>query len=57
MGRTITIDLDKKCRQCGRKGAADNGICMTCLLKNMRAGKYDHLIERMRKESGARKKS
>jgi len=57
MGRTITIDLDKKCRQCGRKGAADNGICVRCVLKNMRAGKYDHLLERARKESGIRKKS
>ena len=54
---TITIDMDKECKQCGRKGAAGNGICMKCILKNMRAGKYDHLSERARKESGIKKKS
>ena len=48
--RTITIDMGKKCKQCGRKGAADGGICMRCILKNMRAGKYDHLLKKIRKE-------
>ena len=31
----ITSDLDKKCTQCGQPGAADSGLCLKCLAKNM----------------------
>lgn len=27
---TITIDMDKKCAECGKPGAVDNGLCMNC---------------------------
>lgn len=30
---TITINLDKKCGECGKGGAADSGICMSCTTK------------------------
>lgn len=26
----ITIDLDKKCAECGKGGAAPSGICLKC---------------------------
>lgn len=32
----ITIDMDKKCIECGNKGALDNGLCLSCLNKAMR---------------------
>ena len=31
-GRTITIDMDKPCKRCGKKGAADNGYCLKCVV-------------------------
>ena len=45
----ITIDMDKKCSKCHKKGAMPNGICMECLSKNMKAGQYDHVVEAIRK--------
>lgn len=32
----ITINYDKKCIECGKKGALDNGLCLSCLNKAMR---------------------
>jgi hypothetical protein len=30
---TITFDLDKKCAECGKRGAAASGICLDCTTK------------------------
>ena len=30
---TITINMDKPCAECGRKGAAPSGLCMSCTTK------------------------
>lgn len=30
---TITIDLDKKCAECGGKGAHPSGLCSACTTK------------------------
>lgn len=30
---TFTIDLDKKCAECGKGGAAESGICLACATK------------------------
>jgi hypothetical protein len=27
---TITIDLNRKCAECGKGGAVDNGLCLSC---------------------------
>ena len=27
---TITINMDKKCSECGKKGAAQCGLCIRC---------------------------
>ena len=35
MSVTITIDLDKRCSQCGAKGAAPNGLCLKCIKKRL----------------------
>ena len=33
----ININLDRKCSKCGAKGALDNGICLKCLTKSIKA--------------------
>lgn len=30
---TITVDMDKKCAECGKGGAVDNGLCLGCTTK------------------------
>jgi hypothetical protein len=30
---TFTIDLDKKCAECRKEGAAPSGICLACTVK------------------------
>lgn len=30
---TVTIDLDKKCAECGKGGAVASGICLECTTK------------------------
>lgn len=29
----ITINYDKKCIECGKKGATENGLCLNCINK------------------------
>lgn len=33
MTLTINIDLNKKCAECGKGGALDNGLCLGCTTK------------------------
>jgi uncharacterized membrane protein YvbJ len=33
MNLTITINMDKKCAECGKGGAVDSGICIGCTSK------------------------
>lgn len=33
MNYTVTIDLDKKCAECGKGGAVPNGLCLKCTTK------------------------
>lgn len=30
---TITVNMDKKCAECGKGGAVDSGICLACTTK------------------------
>jgi hypothetical protein len=46
--RTITINLDKPCKRCKKPGAADNGLCMECILKAMENGEFDHILKPLR---------
>jgi len=41
----FTVNLDKKCKRCGKGGATDGGYCMACVLKNLNEGKYDHILK------------
>lgn len=47
---TIEINMDRKCVQCRRGGATQGGLCLKCIIKNLRAGKYDHILNRVRAE-------
>jgi hypothetical protein len=42
----ITIDMDKRCTQCKNGGATPSGLCLPCVSKNLKDGKYDHIIKR-----------
>lgn len=33
MNYVVTIDLDKKCAECGKGGAVPNGLCLKCTTK------------------------
>lgn len=36
MNIQINIDMDKKCPECGKGGATQNGLCLRCITKSMR---------------------
>jgi len=40
----ITVDLDQPCPRCGKPGAANGGLCLSCLCKAMQTGELDHLL-------------
>ena len=42
---TFNIDLSKKCRQCGKNGAGSGKICLKCLNKNIKSGKYNKILK------------
>jgi len=53
----ITINLDAKCRRCGKGGATQNGFCLLCINKALQSGEFDHLLRELRdKTKGAIKK-
>ena len=33
----ITVDMNQKCRRCGRKGATQCGLCLPCVAKEIKA--------------------
>lgn len=47
---TITINLDKKCRRCGKPGATDGGLCLKCISKGIKAGEFDPILKPIREE-------
>ena len=48
----INVDLDKKCKRCGKGGATDSGVCLACIAKAVRQGEFDGIINKVRKEAG-----
>lgn len=52
---TITIDMDKKCKRCGEKGATtQNGLCLKCINQAIKNGEYDHIIRPKKRVSDER---
>ena len=44
---TIHVDLDAKCKRCGKGGAVEkSGICMACIAKAIKNGEFDHIINK-----------
>jgi hypothetical protein len=41
----ITIDLNKPCKRCGKKGTSNGGLCLRCILKALEAGEFDHILK------------
>lgn len=42
----IKIDLGKKCKRCGKGDATQNGVCLGCIVKAVKAGEFDHIIDK-----------
>lgn len=38
------VNLDAKCKRCGKGGATQSGICMGCIAKGVKKGEFDHII-------------
>ena len=48
----ININLDERCKQCGKKGAVNGNICLKCINKNIKNGVYDKELKAIRKKHG-----
>ena len=33
---TITVDMDKRCAECGKGGAVPSGLCLACTTKALK---------------------
>jgi len=42
----IKVDLDVKCRRCGRGGATQSGVCLACMAKAVRSGEFDSILKK-----------
>lgn len=42
----IHINMDAKCKRCGKGGATDGGLCLKCIAKAITKGEFDHIIHR-----------
>jgi len=45
---TIHINLDAKCKRCGKGGATPSGICLACAVKAVKNGEWDHILKKYR---------
>jgi hypothetical protein len=58
MGTTeIHINLDAKCKRCGKGGATQSGYCLDCIIKRIDEGEYDHIFEAARKRLWGKKRA
>lgn len=48
---TLHVNLDAKCQRCGKGGATQNGLCLPCITKAIKAGEFDHIFKRTREEA------
>lgn len=42
----INVNLDAKCKRCGKGGATDSGVCLPCINKALKKGEFDHIIKK-----------
>jgi hypothetical protein len=48
--RVIEVNMAVKCVRCKRGGATPSGYCLKCIVKNLKEGKYDHVLERYKQK-------
>ena len=46
----ITINLDVKCKRCGKGGATQSGVCLPCFNKALKNGEFDHILKKHKAE-------
>ncbi len=46
----ININLDKKCKKCGKKGVAQNGLCLDCS-SDLIEKQIDNILKKKPKEA------
>ena len=56
---TLTIDMDKRCAECGKPGATGSGICLACATKAisgqaMRSARGKEVARRVRGQKADR---
>jgi hypothetical protein len=49
---TIEIDMDRKCKRCGKGGATPGGLCMRCITRALKAGEFDHILKKAKEPKG-----
>ena len=49
---TIEINMDKKCDECGRDGACQNGLCLKCGFKKLNEKIKDKVKSIVREDQG-----
>ncbi len=37
----IKINLDNKCKRCGKGGATESGICLSCMARTIKNGELN----------------
>lgn len=42
---TVNVDLDAKCKRCGKPGATQSGVCLKCITKAIKNGEFDHILK------------
>ena len=42
----INVNLDAKCRWCGKGGATQSGVCLACIAKAVRNGEFDSIVKK-----------
>jgi hypothetical protein len=47
----IEINLDVKCKRCGKKGATKNGMCLSCVTLAMERGEFDHIFDKHKRSN------
>ncbi|KKN29287.1 hypothetical protein LCGC14_0845930 [marine sediment metagenome] len=51
----IHINLDAKCRRCGKGGATQSGVCLPCFNKALQRGEFDLILEKYKPKSTQQK--
>lgn len=51
----IKVDLDAKCKRCGKGGATQSGVCLPCINKAIKNGEFDHIFKKYKPNTTPRR--